>query len=108
MLLAARFLPVLVVALLGLTAWIVAASVDHEAVVGHSEPSVSESSPGWLSIESSDDALAFMTHGTWQCPNADCRYRAMSGGEPFRSAAAQDCTLCREALVPHHPGGDLP
>lgn len=47
----------------------------------------------------SEDSLSILTHGSWLCPNAECRYRTLAGGAPFRSAVPQSCTLCRSALI---------
>jgi len=49
------------------------------------------------------DGGGLLTHGGWVCPHPDCRYRKLSGGQPFRSAKAQDCSLCRRPLVSQGP-----
>ncbi len=46
---------------------------------------------------------AMTTHGGWFCANPDCRFLKMSGGQVFRSAKAQSCSLCRQPLVQGRP-----
>jgi hypothetical protein len=46
---------------------------------------------------------AMTTHGGWFCANPDCRFLKMSGGQVFRSAKAQSCSLCRQPLVQDRP-----
>jgi hypothetical protein len=53
--------------------------------------------------DSGADGGGLLTHGGWVCPHPDCRYRKLSGGQPFRSAKAQDCSLCRRPLVNQGP-----
>ena len=53
------------------------------------------------------DSLSMITHGVWGCQNADCQYLEMTGGQAFRSAAAQGCSICREDLVRLSPESSI-
>jgi len=97
---AIRMISVLGGAMVVLTTWIVLASSDS---AGKRDRSVQHQALWSGAGGGSDESLSFLTHGDWRCPNAECRYRALSGGEPFRSATSQDCSLCKSALVPGHP-----
>ncbi|MEM0969460.1 MAG: hypothetical protein AAF191_08550 [Verrucomicrobiota bacterium] len=79
--------------ILGFTAWIVLASQSGSRDQGPRQSMTYEAM--WHSSSSSGGLL---THGPWVCGNAECRYRVLSGGRPFRSAASQDCSVCRMAL----------
>lgn len=80
-----------------LTAWIViAANSEHRE---GRNLSVSHDRLWSAPSSVSEDSLNLLTHGSWLCPNEECRYRALAGGAPFRSVAPQDCSLCRSALV---------
>lgn len=84
-----------------LTAWIVLAA-NSDSREGR-DLSVSHDRLWNAPASTGDDSLMFLTHGAWLCPNAECRYRQLAGGAPFRSATSQDCSLCRSALVQAHP-----
>ena len=83
-----------------LGAWLVYAAQDHEP-----KPEPTAVPAFWGDPAGADDALgsALMTHGGWFCANPDCRFLRLSGGQPFRSAKAQACSLCREPLVASRP-----
>jgi hypothetical protein len=58
--------------------------------------------------ETSDTPGMMTTHGGWFCANPECRFLKMSGGQPFRSAKSQACSLCRQPLVPERPVAAAP
>lgn len=80
-----------------LTAWIVLAATSENR--GGRDLSVPHESLWSGPVSRSEDSMNILTHGSWLCPNAECRYRAIAGGAPFRSAVPQNCSLCRSALV---------
>lgn len=95
---AARSVTFLAGGAVALTAWIVIAA-NSDSRHGK-DLSVSHDRLWSGPAAATDDSLSILTHGSWLCPNAECRYRSLAGGSPFRSAVSQDCTLCRSALVP--------
>ena len=101
--------PVAIVALLSflavpIGAWMVFGSHDGPAST-RSTPAAAKAHPAfWASDKESDEeGSAVMTHGGWFCANPDCRFLRMSGGQQFRSAKPQACSLCRQPLVPERP-----
>jgi hypothetical protein len=97
--------PVAIVALLSFLAvpvgaWLVFGSHESPAA-----PPTPKAQPAFWSADKDreEEGAAMMTHGGWFCSNPDCRFLRMSGGQQFRSAKPQACSLCRQPLVPERP-----
>jgi len=100
--------PIAVIALLSflavpLGAWLVFG--EHGQAASEEVPASGKALPAfWKETASTEDSPStLMTHGGWFCGNPDCRFLKMSGGQPFRSAKAQACSLCRQPLIPDRP-----
>lgn len=100
--------PVAIVALLSFLAvpvgaWLVFGAHEHDAP--NNPPAEGKAVPAfWKQSASQEESSGSLTtHGGWFCANPDCRFLKMSGGQVFRSAKAQACSLCRQPLVQERP-----
>jgi hypothetical protein len=92
-------------------AWIVSGAGDRPAdsktpAEGEILPAFWDGTPA--PTEEGDSSGALTTHGGWFCANPDCRFLRMSGGQTFRSAKAQSCSICRQPLVQDRPVAAVP